>query len=844
MFSAAWRAMLMWWLALCMVGMSVAQSPKVYDIGLPAQSVADALNGLSAETDVPVVFPYDLVRGRSANPVSGRYTLLEALDVLLKNTGLSGGLSDKGVLTISESKSGTNEYRETIVTANEKSTNTNKPRAAHALRAAALIATMGAGLPVAAEEANSDQTAMADVIVTAQKKGEERLQEVPVPISVLSADVLAGNGQTLLRDYYSAVPALNISPNFAGQQMLSIRGVTTGGFTNPVVGVLLDDVPYGSSTFFAGNQVPDIDPGDLARVEVLRGPQGTLYGSNGMGGVLRFVTIDPSTDSYSGRVELGTNYVRNGAQPGFNLRGSANLPIGEDLAVRISGFTRQDPGYIDNPVQNTKGVNWGETTGARLAALWQPLTDFSLKLTALYQRALANGSSDVDAQPGLGDLQQNYIHGIGGYDRKIQAYSAVVHASFGGVNLTSITGYGVNNYEASLDFSSVFGSLVQGAYGVGGSAYIDRDNITKFSQELRFSGTLLQNLDWLAGGFYTHENAPDFEIFTAQVPETGRLVDNYWYLPVPSRFEEGAVFADLTWRFTDQFDIQVGGRESRDTVTQLANTQTGLFVGTPVFTPEYEAKENTFTYLVTPRFKLTPDVMVYARLASGYRPGGPNPSPSANVPRAYKSDKTQNYEIGLKGDFFDRHLTVDTSVYYIDWKDIQIQRTDVLTFNTNGSRAKSEGVELSVTARPMQGFSVAGWVAYDDAVLTEAFPPGPAYGVSGDRLPNTSKWSGNLSLEQDFPLGADATGYLAGVVSYVGDRKSVFTGTASRQDLPAYAKTDLRAGVSWNSWTANVYANNVTDRRGLLNGGIGFNPSFAYVYIPPRTVGVNLVKKF
>src|SRR5262249_52377185 len=158
-----------------------------------------------------------------------------------------------------------------------------------------------------------------------------------------------------------------------------LRGIATSGLEAPSVGLVVDDIPIGSQT---GTQLPEIDPGDLERVEVLRGPQGTLYGANSVSGLLKYVTKTQSTERYSGRIEAGSDDVQNGAEPGFNSRGSANIPLTGDMAVRISGFKRQDPGYIDNPHLNLKGVNEGESDGARLAALWKPSDDFSVKLGA------------------------------------------------------------------------------------------------------------------------------------------------------------------------------------------------------------------------------------------------------------------------------------------------------------------------------------------------------------------------------------------------------------------------------------------------------------------------------
>jgi len=159
-----------------------------------------------------------------------------------------------------------------------------------------------------------------------------------------------------MKDYFSSIPGLSLAPSILGGTNLAIRGITTSGFTNPTIGVLIDDAPFtaGTSNFNSG-EVPDFDPGDLSRIEVLRGPQGTLYGANAMGGLIKYVTKAPSMETLSGRVEAGTTQVHNGAQPGFTIRGSINMPMGDTFAVRASAFRRQDPGYIDNPIS---GVKW------------------------------------------------------------------------------------------------------------------------------------------------------------------------------------------------------------------------------------------------------------------------------------------------------------------------------------------------------------------------------------------------------------------------------------------------------------------------------------------------------
>jgi iron complex outermembrane receptor protein len=281
-----------------------------------------------------------------------------------------------------------------------------------------------------------------EIVVSAQKKGEERLLDVPVPVTVLNTDKLTENNEVLLRDYAATVPGLSLQADIVGLQEASIRGITTGGNAVPVIGILVDDVPFGSSTsFLGGNALPDIDPGDLARIEVLRGPQGTLYGANSMGGLIKYVMKDPDTHTYSGRVEAGYSSVDHGAEPGFNIRASANIPLSDTLAIRVSGYERQDPGYIDNPVLGARQALMN-ADGGRMSARWLPTDSVSLKITAMYQHYRQNAANDEVVAPGLGRWQQNYIADYGGRDqRTIQAYSADLKVNLGNVDLTSITGY-------------------------------------------------------------------------------------------------------------------------------------------------------------------------------------------------------------------------------------------------------------------------------------------------------------------------------------------------------------------------------------------------------------------
>jgi outer membrane receptor protein involved in Fe transport len=239
--------------------------------------------------------------------------------------------------------------------------------------------------------------------------------------------------------------------------------------------------------------------------------------------------------------------------------------------------------------------------------------------------------------------------------------------------------------------------------------------------------------------------------------------------------------------------------------------------------------------------------MAYARLASGYRPGGPNPAlPGAVVPPKYAPDKTQNYELGLKGDILDHTLSFDASLYYINWKDVQLTLfQNSFTYYANGGRAKSQGIELSVDSKPLQGLTIGAWVAWNDAQLTQDLPAtSTAYGISGERLPLSSPVSGSLSVDEEFPITHGVTGFVGASASYVGARWYNFQATPDRQGYPAYAKTDLRAGARYDTWTVNLFVNNLTDQRGVIGGGLGTINPLNFDYIQPRTIGASVVKEF
>ena len=873
--ASSWKAGWLFGLLTLSAGSTAsADSPKAVDV--PAGDLTAALETLEKQSGVEILYRPEMLRGLRTRGVHGNLTSEAALASLLEGTKLSLHTDKTGVLLITAAPVAASNNPDRGASSNQPPAKQEVGKnSSQDFRVGQVDQATPATQTVSEGQGQRDDTLkLEEIVVTAQKR-IERLQDVPVPVTAIGAQSLVESNQLRLQDYFTRVPGLSVTPDDQfGSPQITIRGITTGGYTNPTVGIVIDDVPYGSSSNAAtGSIAPDLDPFDLERVEVLRGPQGTLYGAASMGGLIKFVTIEPSTHALEGAVQAGTSGVSHGAEMGYSFRGSLNVPLNESLAIRVSAFTRQDPGYIDDPTHHIDAINKQHASGGLVAALWKPSGAFSVKLSALVQNTRRDGSNDAERQapgftlPPLGDLQQSDLPGTGKLEKQIQAYSATLSAKWGGTDLIAISGYNRSTLKSTLDLSQLLGFYTQSGvagtgfdgYGTSGTPSFGNTRTSKFTQEVRLSGGLGQHFDWLLGAFYTHEDSLGRNDTRGADAVTGADVGELYYARFPSSFEEYAGFADLTVKFTDRFDIQFGGRESHNRQS-YDQTDIGPFVPffdlgapSPYVYPRGDSRGSAFTYLVAPRFKLSENLMLYARVASGYRPGGPNPgAETQGLPSQFGADKTQNYEVGFKGDVLEHRFSFDASVYYIDWKDIQILELSPVTFSgftANGTRAKSEGVELSAQARPLRGLTVGGWLAWNEAVLTQAFPTqSSAFGQPGDRLPYSSRFSGSLSVDQEFALAARLRGVVGASVSYVGNRIGEFASVfvpPDRQGLPGYAQTDLRAGLIYDeSWNLRLFANNVTDRRGLLRGGLNTVFPFAYNYVQPRTIGVLATRSF
>jgi outer membrane receptor protein involved in Fe transport len=868
---------------------------------IAAQGLAPALRILAKERDVQLVYRTELVGDHKTSGAAGDLTFEEALTQLLNGTGLTYRYLENNAITIVPIPSGSTSTFSTSAQregaggsgkGEDSAKGSEDNEGAHSKRfwdrfrlAQADQGASSKSSSSEGEEKNPSRTnqnsntssvfpiKLQEVVVTAQKR-VERLQDVPVPVTALSADALLERNQAQLQDYLQEVPGVTFNNSGDGQNRIVIRGVATGGqVANPTTGVTIDDIPFGASQAygFGDRLYPDLDPADLARIEVLRGPQGTLYGASSLGGLLKYVTADPSLTALTGYARLDVNGVDHGGT-GYGVRGTVSVPLITDtLAFSVGEFKRRDAGFIDNPILGTTDVNSRDVKGGRIALLWKPSEDVSLKIGVLTQDTTANGTNSIDVsaqlQPTLGDLQQNRAPGTSSYESKVRFYDAVLNADLGRYHLTSLTGYGVNDFKTPRQFSSAFWSgLSQQYFNVSGNELLNQFRTEKFSEELRLSSPMGEKIEWLVGAFYTHEKSPASQTLLASDSVTGTVAGSLFVSSYPTTYEEYAAFGDLTVHFTDQFDVQFGARESENRQTynesDFGVVAPTLFGSNPFVYAGQTTQANAFTYLVTPRFKVSSDLMMYARLASGYRAGGNNgEAPSLNLPPTFKPDKTLNYELGVKGALWDRLLTFDTSIYYIDWKDVQLFQQDPVTglgFFTNGGKARSDGIELALHSNPLAGLTISITAAYTDAVLRQDLPIAAGVGYDGDRLPYSARFAASAILDDEFPLAARLTGFVGATVTYTGDRFGSFVNPVSteplvpgvRSEFPAYASADVRTGVRYGAWRVGLYVANVADKRGVLDAASRISGTalptnlYGMTVTQPRTYGLSVSTSF
>ncbi len=710
------------------------------------------------------------------------------------------------------------------------------------------------GLPAVAQS-SSEEVVIEEVIVTASRR-EEAVQDVPASITSLETDAFLAGGLKSLRDLEGFVPGLTlVNGGSPVDNNVSLRGIIGAG--TATVATYVDDIPYGSATPYAGGARLSLDQvlGDIQRMEVIRGPQGTLYGASSLGGLLKYVTQDPSLSEFSGSITGDFSETEDGGS-NQTYRVYVTAPIAEDrVGFSASVFSDSFDGFVDDPIRGVDDIDAYDMSGGDIKLLFNVTDRLSAKLLAMYQEAdfddtslmLVNGNNDpvVDDREttNFADTERDF---------KFQLYAITVDYDFDFSTFTSVTSFQSYENDTLGDATATFGASLDIGFGLplGTTTatvgeILDTD---RFTQEFRLTSSNNKNVEWLVGLYYTDEDAENDQPITIGGPLAFLGGD----IAAPSSYEEIALFGNVTFYLNEDLDITLGGRFSQNDVEVEISSMSAL-VGS---FPSQSTDEDVQTYLATLRYRPNGSTSLYARVASGYRPNGANAvpvDPSTGTPlgpTSFDPDEMWSYEAGIKGSLggsFDYEL----AVFYMDWEDIQVRAVvNGVGAIANAPSAKSQGIEGVFTYKPTEAFTIAGTFSFFDAELTDDAPLPGFGGLDGDSIPQVADQTLSLSATYDFAIGGRPA-YLNGSVRHIGEKDTAFTGPLSgvaNFEMDSYTLADISAGITFDALEVGLYVTNLFDEDEYQTGtaGSGLPGSEVAFYVPmrPRTIGLRLGLSF
>ncbi|HZG47077.1 MAG TPA: TonB-dependent receptor [Allosphingosinicella sp.] len=683
--------------------------------------------------------------------------------------------------------------------------------------------------------AGQDDAETGNVIIVTASRRRERLQDVPSAVTAFDGRTLETIGAQNFRDYVGLIPGLSQRDlGNPGQGTIIIRGLNTGpqSITNTTA-TYIDEAPFSASGFLSAAAIltPDPDIADLDRIEVLKGPQGTLYGANSLGGLVRIITARPDASRAFGRAWGEVSTVEGGSV-GYSARGSINVPIVPDvLAIRANGVYRLAPGWTDNVTLGTEDVNESIIRGGRLALRFTPTDRLTVDLGGIYQEIENRGNARQDNITGTlqpRDREYSYRALVNAESNlTYKLLNGSVDYDFGRVSLIGTASYGEYQTDQFSDASETFVPTLRAiglAAIIPATAQVIGDispNLEKFTAEVRLVSERIGAFEFVLGGFYTDES---------NVYRANYFVNNAQGVPLAAPFnvlvrtttlndyKESAAFGNLTFYLTDDFDITGGVRFAQnEQVAQTGGPGAVVFYA-PRATANFTFEDNVTTYLATLRWRPSRDVSTFLRAASGYRPGGPqnNPAPPAGAQTEIRPDETWNYEAGVRAQLFDNRLSLGASIYHIDWSDIQLNTNFMgVVLQANGGEAKVDGAELELAFRPSPGLTLATNVGYTDARLARV-DPGVTTSVgarAGDALPLTPKFTLAMIGDYRMPLGESTNLNLGATFRHRSKMPSSYPGSILNPNIevPSATTIDLRAGVDFRNFTIQVRADNVFD---------------------------------
>jgi outer membrane receptor protein involved in Fe transport len=740
-----------------------------------------------------------------------------------------------------------------------------------------ILAVAVTGANAYGQGAVGDGDSLEEIVVTAQKRAQN-LQDVPMGISAMTGAGLDVIDARTVSDIARFVPGLTVANTGPGQSQVIVRGISSG-ISLPIlgnvatVGYYLDEAPVSDLS-----RNLDAALVDLERVEVLRGPQGTLYGSSSMGGTIRYISHRPDLNEFSGSADVTTSHTQGSGELNKIFDAVINVPLVSDvLAVRAAGFYQGWSGYIDRysispaayqgidpnvPVQ--KDANTSRLWGGRVSLEYKPNEHIDILPAVLLQKTEIDAPFTFDSPAGSTNhpIQVRFVPEPASDDVKLATLTA--KATFNEFEIVSATSYFDRVADSIEDWSKLAAYLLEEPpfpfY------QFTRYSTKSWTEELRASYTG-ERLSGVVGVYYQRRDnglIDDDPVYPGYNEKFGTDIDSFFTTDENTETKERAVFGELNYKLTQQLTATVGDRASHTEQTHAAASD-GYFNGGP------SANSNTtISTSNTPKvglsYQVTPEALLYATAAKGARPGGaqhyvPVPFCAPDLtelglsaaPTKYSPDSLWSYEIGSKNRFDDGRITLNGSVYYIDWKNIQ-QEVDLscgFPVVTNFGKATSKGAELEGAYHLARGWTVSANASYTDATAGSE-----TFGIPvqiGDPLLNTPRWAYAASADYTRPLTQDFefTGHLD--YSYSGWTAAVFDKTSPFYRRPSYNLVNLTLGLRNlpQRWQAKLFVDNLTNKHadtGVFASNTGNNvlpPDVKEIGLNrPRTVGIRVEYKF
>lgn len=723
----------------------------------------------------------------------------------------------------------------------------------------ALVFSGGISYSNTSSAQEEDLGLLEEVMVTASRR-EEAVQDVALAISVIDMQNFTDAGLSSLTDILPFVPGVSVQNDGAAfGNDVYIRGINAVGAGG--VATYFDEIPFGSSTVYASGGAPlDGTLLDLGTLDVMKGPQGTLYGASAMGGLLKFNTRQASLEEWTGSLSADMSATNGG---GLNqlYRVNANGPIVTDtLGMSFTAFWKDKEGYIDNVVLPKEGWDDYEYYGGSGSLYWQATEKLSINFQGLYQKSTQEGLATIQANatdgfmmPGLSAGQPwygKYETGeadINPSEFEAQMLGMTINYEFAFATLTSVTSTQESSFNQTADLTVPFASFADLFFPENAphdsALFVGDLGFDKFTQELRLVSPSNQRFEWIVGAFYADE-----ESYNIQNLVTKPVQSDLFFANFPSNYKELSGYATGTFYFTPAFDASAGIRYADYSNDVLLEAKGPLVA--PI--PKTSIDDTVTNYLFNVRYRAGDNMSFYGRAASGYRPGGANfvlldPTTGEPITDAfYTPDSLWSYELGMKGKSDSGRFGYELAAFYIDWQDYQISVVrGGLTVNGNAQKASSKGAEAGLSWALTDALTLTGTVSYIDAQLETDEPD--LGGSKGTQLPNSPKWSGAVDLDYRFNAGRFPA-FAGAAWRYKGEMPVGFEGytdadgmfwpaSSPRYDISAYSLVDLRAGISIEKVDLSFYLTNLFDEWSYQGFSTSFSSPSLGVPTRPRTIG-------